>query len=637
MNDLEKQTTADLNEKLAAARNYGYAQQALMQAIVDDCPVHVVNHGLDVMRVAAAIFEGTNPAATRLEKDLTPGLIEQTAEFLGLYAVVTQTEKLISEWLHTTDRKDVPMIVQHADRALGVAADPRYDLFVVAGQDASTVIAALRDRGYARVIEWAALCQAGDQDRLDEGHADAALAQISDLVACRPGRVWLLWGAGAKCPEAARSALDERLRAAFMNRNTVSGLGDRWTQQFIANIPELVRRGRDLRSLRNAFSGAGAVVVGAGPSLDESAQWIRDLKIRPIIVASYKAVKALMQAGVTPDFIVMLDPKQGAHHISGLDLSGVAAIISEVSVNPSSLGQSDVPLLPYCAGDDTQSLLSALGKVDVPRIQSGGSVLHIALQFVRLIGCHRVSLAGVDFGFPGERLYAAGAGEGDELILAPDRRSYVRRAVDGNGRSGLLVGALANDGRVIATTIELNHYRGWTEQFIRDCRLGSDLEFFNVSRAGARIEGAVHVADLSQHHASALAVNVTAVIERAPSLASVANAASDFVEHLRGKALKLRELSRTCANAVAAARTGRASDVKMYAPVAEQASACPEVSLILARRLQVMDEQALRSTIDVPERLRELTIITGEEAERVATMYWSVAETLGERSSVRVS
>ena len=92
-------STPDLNEKLAAARGYGYAQQALMQAIVDGRPSHVVTHGLDVVRTTGAMFNSTNPMATRFEEDLTPRLIEDTAEFLRLFAVIKQTEKLIGDWL----------------------------------------------------------------------------------------------------------------------------------------------------------------------------------------------------------------------------------------------------------------------------------------------------------------------------------------------------------------------------------------------------------------------------------------------------------------------------------------------------------------------------------------------------------
>jgi hypothetical protein len=627
-------STPDLNEKLAAARGYGYAQQALMEAIVEGRASHVITHGLDVMRTSGAIFNSTNPMGTRFEEDLTPRLIEDTAEFLRLFAVIKQTEKLIGDWLATSEREGVPTVIHYVDRALGIDADPRHDIFVVAGEEATTVAATLRDRGYVRVLEWAGLMRDDDASQLDVGRTDAVLESIQNLSICRPGRVWLLWGPGAQCPESAKSALDERLRKAFMNRNTVGSLGERWAQQFIANIPTLARRGKDIRGLQNAFAGCGAVVVGAGPSLDESIAWIRDQKVRPVVLCSYKAVKALVRGGVTPDFIVMLDPKQGAHHLADVDLKGVAAIITEIAVDPESLGQSDVPVLPYCSGTDTQSLIAAFGDVEIPLVRSGGSVMHVALQAARIMGCTRISLAGVDFGFPSDQLYATGAGVGDELRLSADRRSYVRRAKDGNGRSGLLIGALANDGGVIPSTIELDHYRGWTEQFIRDChRNGLKFDVFNLSRTGARLEGATFVEHLAEHVASEIDVDAKSVVARLAPLMPAKTGKSSVTARLRSKAKALRQLGKTCDKAVAAARDGKASDMTLYGRVAEQAVACPEVSLVLTRRLQVIDDQVRRSTVDVPERLRELAEVTSEEAVKVAMLYADAARRMTRSSS----
>jgi hypothetical protein len=627
-------STPDLNEKLAAARGYGYAQQALMQAIVDGRPSHVVTHGLDVVRTTGAMLNSTNPMATRFEEDLTPRLIEDTAEFLRLLAVIKQTEKLIGDWLASSEREGVPTVIHYVDRALGIDADPRHDIFVVAGDEATMVAATLRDRGYVRVLEWSGLARDDDSSQLDIARTDAALESIHDLSICRPGRVWLLWGPGAQCPESAKSALDERMRKAFMNRNTVGSLGERWAQQFIANIPTLAQRGKDIRGLQNAFAGCGAVVVGAGPSLDESVAWIRDQKVRPVVLCSYKAVKALVRGGVTPDFIVMLDPKQGAHHLADVDLSGVAGIITEIAVNPESLGQSDVPVLPYCSGKDTESLIKAFGDTEIPMIRSGGSVMHVALQAARIMGCSRVSLAGVDFGFPSDQLYATGAGVGDELMLSDDRRSYVRRAKDGNGRSGLLIGALANDGGVIPSTIELDHYRGWTEQFIRDChRSGLKFDVFNLSRTGARVEGAEFIEHPAQHVASELAADAKSVVAGLAPLMPDTSGKSSITARLRSKAKALRQLGKTCDRAVAAARDGKASDMKLYGRVAEQAVACPEVSLVLTRRLQVIDDQVRRSTVDVPERLRELAEVASEEATKVAALYANAARRMARRSS----
>ena len=623
-------SAADINEKIVAARRYGHAQQALLEAIVEERSAHVVAHGLDVVRICGAVFNGTNPDATRFAEELSPRSITDTAAFLSLYTVIRQTDKMLAEWLQTAN-------VAHLERIFGLDVDPRNDVIVVAGEQASEVTGELKQRGYARVLRWEAMCQEGAPAEADPTRIDTAFESIQDLAVCRPGKVWLLWGEGAACPDSVRAVLDDRLRRALMNRHTVASLGDRWARQFVQNLPALGRRGRDIGQLRGAFAGSGAVIVGAGPSLDGSIEWLRQQSTRPLIIASHKAAKTLLRAGIDPDFIVMLDPKQGARHLAGCDLSRVAALITEVAVDPQVLDHGDLPLLPYCSGTETLGLVSAVGDLRIPLVRSGGSVLHIALQFARLVGCERISLLGADFGFPGERLYASGAGEGDTLELSEDRRTYVRHALDGNSRAGLLIGALANDGSVIPTTIELDHYRSWTEQMFLDWRRDCPtLEVFNLSSAGAQLAGAVWVADPTQHVGSAQPVESIQVMQSVPAFLAKRDEEQALASRLRTKVRKLRALGQSCARAASAARSGRAQDMRVYAEVAEHAVECPEVSLVLTRRLQVIDEQSQRSTIDAPQRLLELAEVTGEEADSVASLYAAAARSLSKKSTGRL-
>jgi hypothetical protein len=57
--------------------------------------------------------------------------------------------------------------------------------------------------------------------------------------------------------------------------------------------------------------------------------------------------------------------------------------------------------------------------------------------------------------------------------------------------------------------------------------------------------------------------------------------------------------------------------------------------LVLTRRLQVIDDQVRRSTVDVPERLRELTEVASEEATKVASLYAAAARSLSKKSVSR--
>ena len=74
--------SAELNEKIAAAKIYHSAQQSLMQVIVDAAPATDVAYALDVARVGQAMFAGTKPFDTQKPSDVTPDKINATVKYL---------------------------------------------------------------------------------------------------------------------------------------------------------------------------------------------------------------------------------------------------------------------------------------------------------------------------------------------------------------------------------------------------------------------------------------------------------------------------------------------------------------------------------------------------------------------------
>jgi len=629
-----KSASAALNEKLAAARAYHGAQSALMQLIVDGADDKEVGHQLVVLRTARAMFQGTKPFDQQSDpKDVDRGAIHATLAFVELLVAIRSNEQLILEWLQTAERSSLTPIAQYVDTALEVSADPRYDIYVVAGEQAEEIADALRERECIRILRWDELRDeaAEDPDTIDVRKTDHALTQLPELSVCRPQRVWCLWGIEVHCPMSIREALDARLRKVMINRNTINALGASWAKQFIRNLPSLVRHGRDSMKLVNSLKGSGAIVIGAGPSLDTHIEWIKAQSPKPVIICAYKALKSLSKHGITPDFVAMLDPNQQVRHIEGVDLSGIAGFVAEVSVWPEVLARVDRPILPYFAGDGTRILSEVFGKVKLPTIPTGGSVFHTGLQIAKLIGCTEVTLIGADFGFPDDRLYADGSGTGDKLTLAPDKRSYLRQPLDQRARKGILIQATANNGSQLATTLELDAYRLWTEEFLRDWqRHEPETKFFNLAPNGARIEGAEFV-EAAVHRASPAVGSAIEVTEGAPHLVAPNRINRGLAGRLRKKIDRLRALRKACARAIGAARKKPATDLSMYGGVVKRASACPEVSLLLNKQLTELDEQAKRTTIDVPQRLLSLIEEAEQQAAETADLYAGVAAALAQK------
>ena len=629
--------SAELNEKIAAAKTYHSAQQSLMQVIVDAAPATDVAYALDVARVGQAMFVGTKPFDTQKPSDVTPDKINATVKYLELLVEIRKSEALIKEWLSAADRPDVSPIERYIDQALEVSADPRYDIYIVAGESAGEIVDVLKRREYVRVLRWENLQDEADPSKVDIKKTDRAFDSIPELAQCRPQRVWCLWGIDQSCPVDIREELDARLRKAMINRNTISTFGASWARNFIQNIPNVARCGRDTLAAKDLLKGSGALVIGAGPSLDTHIDWILQQTPRPVIIAAYKALKALHRNGITPDFVVMLDPNQQLRHLEGVDLSGVAGFLAEVSVRPDVLAQVDRPVMPYFAGDGTRVLASVFGNVKIPTVPTGGSVFHTGLQLAKHLGCSEITLIGADFGFPDDRLYASGSGEGDRFFVSNDKRTYQRAPLDASQRVGILITVEANDSTTLATSLELDAYRLWTEEFIRDAvQAPNPLKFFNLASRGARIEGATYV-QASEHRAQPASRSPMEAMRQLPVLVKNTTADSGLVRKLQSKIKKLRTLKKTCADATDAARKSRSGDLSVYDGVVRQAADCPEVSLLLTQQLQDLDELSRRSAVDAPARLLELIETAEQEAGATADLYAEVVGKLASPASRRAA
>ncbi|MEY4848653.1 MAG: hypothetical protein RLZZ36_1766, partial [Pseudomonadota bacterium] len=218
--DSTELVSAALNEKLAAARAYQAAQKGLMTLIVDEADEATLCHHMGVLRVARAMFNNTQAFSDGDAPTADGASIQATLQFVELLVDIRNNDQLILEWLQSAERPALTDIERYVDRALEISADPRYDIYVVAGEAASDIVAALQQRNCSRILEWTAIRAEAEEgveaiegdDAIDVRKTDQALAAIPELTVCRPQRVWCLWGPEAHCPMSIREALDARLR-----------------------------------------------------------------------------------------------------------------------------------------------------------------------------------------------------------------------------------------------------------------------------------------------------------------------------------------------------------------------------------------------------------------------------------------
>ena len=79
--------------------------------------------------------------------------------------------------------------------------------------------------------------------------------------------------------------------------------------QVFSNLPGYLAD-RVSENLKGVAKNNLAVVVGAGPSLDETLTLLKDGFPKPIIIATDSSLRALNDSNIIPDFIVSIDPEK---------------------------------------------------------------------------------------------------------------------------------------------------------------------------------------------------------------------------------------------------------------------------------------------------------------------------------------
>jgi len=152
-----------------------------------------------------------------------------------------------------------------------------------------------------------------------------------------------------------------------------------------------------LQDLVGALSGHTAILAAAGPALADSLEFIRKNRERAVLIAVNSAVKPLLRAGITPDFVVINDTSTDSEPtLAGLPpLPGVRLAAHCLSTT----GSTEVG--GPCFGR-TYFFGNFPGQPFPKRasLLLHGSVITTAFALAEYLGCARAVLAGVQLSSP---------------------------------------------------------------------------------------------------------------------------------------------------------------------------------------------------------------------------------------------
>lgn len=213
-----------------------------------------------------------------------------------------------------------------------------------------------------------------------------------------------------------RNLEKERINAA-----TLSRFAPLWRRNIEANLPTALSL-RGVNSFRNHLRGGDALVLAAGPSLEDILPHLKRLKEKMCVIAVETALKAVLEAGVEPHFIILTDPQYAAYNHIRFLKSPSSVLVTQVCAVP--------PVFRFPCREIVvaHAYLPILREETAPLeakgyLGSGGSVSASAWELAKLLGASRIFLSGLDLSFPASHAHFRGATGEKTLLLRSFRLS----------------------------------------------------------------------------------------------------------------------------------------------------------------------------------------------------------------------
>ncbi len=309
---------------------------------------------------------------------------------------------------------------------------------------------------------------------------------LESLPLARPGMLRLRPAVRAR-PGMYRAS-EETIQSWFLrqdiNVNTLNRFGRLWVRNLCRNMGEFLRC-PGVASLHGIFEGLPALVVAGGPSLDEIAPRLPELRERMLVVSVNTALRACRQRGVEPDFTTVVDPQYWASRSLDWTTTVAGVFVAEPSTCPRVFRREGErfflcsSLFPL--GESLETAVGEKGKLG-----AGGSVATSAWDLARLLGARPLYAAGLDLGYPGMRTHCRGAYAEAMWLSSAGRFSPMEGSSFRSLRDIGLFRTRSTGGGSTPTDRRMLLYKWWFENQLR---IHPGLPSFTLSADGIAIEG----------------------------------------------------------------------------------------------------------------------------------------------------
>ena len=200
---------------------------------------------------------------------------------------------------------------------------------------------------------------------------------------------------------------DEALQGGFHKANAMKGTSQDRVSGMLGSL-DLFSAHKPINHCTELFSGKPGLVVGAGPSLDKSAEAIKAMDGKAVIIAVNTSLPALERLGVTPDLVVVCEAKPVGESIKDSESIKDTVMVPGLHVHRDSYALPWKDIAPALSNEGSFGSW-ATEVMGLPPVPIGGSSACLAAGVLYLLDCDPIVLVGCDCAPQNGQLYSDGA------------------------------------------------------------------------------------------------------------------------------------------------------------------------------------------------------------------------------------
>ncbi len=284
----------------------------------------------------------------------------------------------------------------------------------------------------------------------------------------------------AKQLDLIRGKLIESLKNKRLSLVVNLSFQQRWTVNSIKNFPTLLKTPNILNDFDSEiFAGKPAIIVAAGPSLNEEIEHLRYIKENGLayIFSVGSAINSLIEHGIHPDAACVYDPSEGQYLVTKKvvdeNITDITLIYGS-SVGFETLEKYPGKMLHMITSQDTVSphLLDTTKDIEV--VFDAPSIAVIAFQMLLKLKASPIVFVGQNLGYQDNKRYASGINYDfvdNDVTQVELKESETVEDVYGN---------------LMQTNEGFIRMREQLEMYVSK---KGDIEVINTTRGGANIKG----------------------------------------------------------------------------------------------------------------------------------------------------